>query len=951
MKKYLLLILVLLSAFCIFADSYSVKILNADRVSAEDNLITLQGNVILDITTSGNSSDKQTRTLNAQNVVINTETNEISASGSVSLSSDDLRDYSGDSLVFNWDSLDMTVYNGTSSIEKTNSESQKITFHLDGDKVFYGGDGGPVFMDGVILSTKDKDPYWSIEAGNIAILESDFVFKNAVVKLGRVPLLWVPFLYYPNTRLSFNPAVGISGTKGYFLNTTFELYGRYPAIWESSSSSSSSSDDEDDSAIAFSALSLLSDTDSATLVRDGLIYREEDKTREKTSFEKWVEESGSYLAIMADAYKDYGVALGIDSENNLFDSALELNTKAVLAYKADPLTAYYEKWRYAGDFSAAFKKGSTDFSFSIPLMSDPDVKYDFYNRNSMLQLDSLLGSETEVPSTYKSGINSYTWDAAFKTSFKFLNQTFTLSKLKGWKTFKWNTTDYEYETDVTVLPELDASLSGTIINLTKNTEKEKPVHSSNALADSFYEEYRNLSTDEEESGEADENVFNSYTVSDSSLTKTTDSYGISLDYKANTYLKDQMEEENRSFYFKAGGSLNFKANSPWDIFDLTESVTPTYVYTIEDKNTYPEVKDLKVVSSLTASSPVLGLTYLQTVNLYSFKVSEEIETEEKMKWETDYFKEHSLTLSRSLGSAFTISAKQQLKPLELIMTPSLTYKSGVYTITGSSELYMEDDQLFEKGKAKLEVIQKDELYNFNFTDTYDFSCEGWEGNSLVQNLDLSIFKTGIKLTEKATLKEDFKFEALNLGLTYDKSYIKMSFKDTEFDPDELSVHLAYTLNPVYAWYNRLGFATSVAATYKNDFNNKYGSSLSFDFSLDFALSEFASLAIKTTSTNGSFYRYYDEEGNFVFKKMVDDFFKSFDFFGNGRKSTGFNLSSLSVQFVHYMHDWSLNVDATASIETKNNEKYWAPEVKVFIKWNAIPELKKENTLSDNEWEY
>ena len=73
---------------------------------------------------------------------------------------------------------------------------------------------------------------------------------------------------------------------------------------------------------------------------------------------------------------------------------------------------------------------------------------------------------------------------------------------------------------------------------------------------------------------------------------------------------------------------------------------------------------------------------------------------------------------------------------------------------------------------------------------------------------------------------------------------------------------------------------------------------------------------------------------------------------NGRKSTGFNLSSFKVKVVHYMRDWNLYIDAQGSMTTQYSGKYeWVPTVTVYVKWNAIPELKTQGAwdASNREW--
>ena len=53
-----------------------------------------------------------------------------------------------------------------------------------------------------------------------------------------------------------------------------------------------------------------------------------------------------------------------------------------------------------------------------------------------------------------------------------------------------------------------------------------------------------------------------------------------------------------------------------------------------------------------------------------------------------------------------------------------------------------------------------------------------------------------------------------------------------------------------------------------------------------------------------------------------------------------------------MRDWDLHVDAQGSMSTKYSNKYeWVPTVTVYIKWNAIPELKTQGNWDSksDEW--
>ena len=66
--------------------------------------------------------------------------------------------------------------------------------------------------------------------------------------------------------------------------------------------------------------------------------------------------------------------------------------------------------------------------------------------------------------------------------------------------------------------------------------------------------------------------------------------------------------------------------------------------------------------------------------------------------------------------------------------------------------------------------------------------------------------------------------------------------------------------------------------------------------------------------------------------------RSFDFVGNGRRNTQFNLSSVNFDLVHDLGDWSLNCKYSASVVLSNNQYEWVPTVSVFLTWKMMSEL-------------
>ena len=73
--------------------------------------------------------------------------------------------------------------------------------------------------------------------------------------------------------------------------------------------------------------------------------------------------------------------------------------------------------------------------------------------------------------------------------------------------------------------------------------------------------------------------------------------------------------------------------------------------------------------------------------------------------------------------------------------------------------------------------------------------------------------------------------------------------------------------------------------------------------------------------------------------------RSFDFIGSGRYNTNFNMSSISLEIVHYMQDWALHCNYSSSVVLSDDEYRFIPEFSIYLSWNTFPDLK-----IDESWE-
>ncbi len=459
--------------------SYDLEILSAQRMrsaGSSDDLVVLDGNVTISFTPSGGGSAKE---LSASRMVIDLANTRLTAMGNVtfndSAENSAVQDVSGDIVSFDWHSGNLEVSGGTTSSMKKNSDDKDVEFFTSGTQINYRGDAGGIQIQDGFVTTNPETAYSSISAKSMSMLPGgDMFVSSAYLSIGRVPVFWVPFFFYPGSTLVFNPAFGFTSDRGMFLSTTYEVYGSYPKFKDAKQSS-------------FSSL-LATETDGPR-VKDGMIYTESSGAFEEGSLDAWAEKSGSYLALMADAYQNAGVFAGFDSSTNLWSKKLVIDAGGGVAFTpgAWSSSSYYRpKFRYMGNLSAKLDTSIVDLTLTMPLYSDPSMQRLYGNRLTAFSIDALFGSSQDFPTDYSSDITSYTWRAGGKLSLPKDIASPYISKLEISKfdaavTFQWKSVPqsssriYSYQISSMTLPDLSASMAGTLFTVKKDIAAKEEV--------------------------------------------------------------------------------------------------------------------------------------------------------------------------------------------------------------------------------------------------------------------------------------------------------------------------------------------------------------------------------------------------------------------------------------------------------------------------------------------
>ncbi|MCL2318547.1 MAG: LPS-assembly protein LptD, partial [Treponema sp.] len=242
---------------------------------------------------------------------------------------------------------------------------------------------------------------------------NDWAILNAVLKVGNIPLLYLPFFYYPADEIVFHPVLGYRTREGTFLQTTTYILGRPTA-----------------STIAENSITkIFGGATDGDKKREGVFLR--------TTGAKTINPNETQLSLLFDAYVNLGAYLGTELALPGKGALGKITLSAGLGFTRDifptqysftPFPRYDGTWnynwgmlfslkvpfRYRFETAGSYQIKYGSFSWNIPYYSDPYVKRDFMRRSEVLDWLAML-RETGTPppedetamSSYE--LTSYTW--------------------------------------------------------------------------------------------------------------------------------------------------------------------------------------------------------------------------------------------------------------------------------------------------------------------------------------------------------------------------------------------------------------------------------------------------------------------------------------------------------------------------------------------------------------
>ncbi len=869
--------------------------------------------------------------LSADIIFYDTQSEKVTAVGSVSFVQEEL-DVTGEVLTFDIVENDIRINRGSTQIERSSADDDPLTLLSSGLSMRITSNPSTYSAFDTSITSSVEHSYYTIDASDALFVEGNDVFiKNVTLKMGRVPILYLPVFYYPGKTLTFNPLFGYDSVKGSFVTLTYELYGSNPL-------KDAKSSDEKGTFTTFFA-------DERELSREeGSLTYEYVSEEQETSLQKWARESSSYFSIYGDAYENEGIHLGIDTHNVYGEKVLTADLAGGIALVPPSFnTAGIPDTRYYIEPEIDLKVGTLDLSFSFPSYSDTQVKEDYLVKerfgnyfNSFFSDESSLTGDSQVTSYSWEAKGSYTLKPSFFSPFI---QEIKLSNIESSVSFirNYDTSIGGFIIDSEQPLSYSASMRGELFSFSftkKGSEQQQAVSYDKAIIDELNRFEREPVRYEGKAAGSDAHTFKS------SLTYTVSQSG---DYTTE-YVKGVKDDENSRATNKA-------------VFNLTESYLPDFFsgkHTLESNysdtaEAAERSRQYSLVYSHSVSIPAIALTHTYKQTFYdweSFTATDGTVTEDELK--ASFTESSVLTHTIALAPRFTFGT--------LALTPSVTYRLPPFDGLITASVTARQNKLSFLSSLTFE----DNGGNYTFTNT-KFSAT-YSGEIFTTSHTLNTVPDGLSILDSytvsssASLSFDFldmtvkgsslwdgdvnAFEKVNGELSTKYAGAKITYEDdgTYLTPSTGQISISTGDLNISLWHDRINAGVNIHGEYHHSFYDTAGSYLLFSLNFTFDIYKFLSIEIDLSSQNKGLDRYS------TWDDVVSDFLDSFDFFGTGRYTTQFVMNSLGISIVHKMDDWDLVGTYTGKVTYSNSRYEWTPVVSIYLKWKAIPEINIDREL-------
>ncbi|MDR2729771.1 MAG: LPS-assembly protein LptD [Treponema sp.] len=434
----------------------------------------------------------KTHRISADEILFNRTRDIITASGNViyeKIEADKTETFRGKSITVNIDNWSSIFLDGSSTMENEGS-----SYLFSGSVISRTDQDVTILRKAMITNGADDNAYWSIRASKLWLLPgSDFAIFNAVLNVGEIPVLYIPFFYFPADEVVFHPVIGYRSREGGFVQTTTYLIGQPKAETSEKSSLSRIIGNSNDKEKELQGLFLrstsrpIADKNSASL---------------KALLDYYVN-LGTYFGLELTTPKtgildQIGLSLGTGftrtiSETSFGFSPYAPNYDGTFEWNESNFLSWSVPFRYRMKFTSGISMKYGSLSWTIPYYSDPYIDRDFMTRAESMDWMNMIqqGASFEETASEKSEIPPYQWQMSgnFNPSLPILSPFISnisissISTILSFKTMQDNVVysanpyspnRYFYAPDRYTIYSISGSVSGTPVSVgggQPNTDK------------------------------------------------------------------------------------------------------------------------------------------------------------------------------------------------------------------------------------------------------------------------------------------------------------------------------------------------------------------------------------------------------------------------------------------------------------------------------------------------
>jgi hypothetical protein len=377
--------------------------------TVDEDYARLRGDVVVNLK-DGDAIHR----ISAQDILYNRTRNIITARGGVRYvkeEGDTIETFTGETITVNLDNWASIFADGVS---ERSVQEDETTYRFSGTVISRNDQEVTVLRQATIANASNPEAYWSLKATKLWLLPgSDFAVFNAVLKVGEIPVLYIPFFYYPADEVVFHPVIGYRSREGNFVQTTTYIIGR-PRVSEGSVSSFGR---------------IMGNSPDMEKIRQGIFLRSTGKKRQS--------ENEMSLKALIDIYANLGAYFGAEffiPRQGIFgttDISTGFGVTRDIRKASDTFYTPFARYdgtsdwnssrffsqdlplRYRFNMTGSLSGGNGSFNWAVPYYADPFVNRDFLNRSEEMDWVNMVrqgmeAEETDLGSDSQT-LGSYEW--------------------------------------------------------------------------------------------------------------------------------------------------------------------------------------------------------------------------------------------------------------------------------------------------------------------------------------------------------------------------------------------------------------------------------------------------------------------------------------------------------------------------------------------------------------